>query len=196
MYKNFLIVIGVFLAALGIAWMTQNDSVPVAVENRQSAVVEPKAKSEVTQNEDGTSIYNDSEYCYNIKYKMPYAFYENYDHDLFNYDINDPQFQDGRRDGKGVKLQVQKHEFVDGRNLEKMFIQSKADEFETKLTKSNLGNIAYTNKIIKGPGGEFDVFYASTIDQKGYYTILVWNIEFDKTNIETMLKSFTPTSCL
>lgn len=137
--------------------------------------------------------YTNQADCYSIKYGIPYRIWP--DDDLVNYDFNDPIYERGNPDG--VKIQIQKDSIEDGKNFALQMAEevTSMEDIETSMQKVSLGNFQYSNKVLNGPGGAFDKFYAPAKDEKSYYRVLVWGMENDWVNVESILKTFSSVDC-
>lgn len=160
---------------------------------QKQSIIKEINKSDIQDETVGRQTYVNSKDYYEIRYDSPYRVW--LDHNLINYDANDPKYEMGNPDG--VKIQIQKHNLEKGQTFVDAIIEKnnniKAagnDANETQIEKYDLGNIQYANKVLYGPGGKFDAFYSPSNDGKNYFLIIVWNIDNDKKNINLILSTF------
>jgi hypothetical protein len=178
--------------------IAQNNDPTPPVNNSGAQEPAPTPPTGTPNTQDNSKTYTNSNQCYSIKYTSTYNVSS--EGNLVNYNANDPKYEMGNPNG--VKIQVQKRDLSNGQTLASAMIgidneTATNDEgpSQTKVKKYVLGNIQYSNKVLWGPGGTFDVFYSPSKDNKGYYAILVWNMTKDQTNVNAILTSFTPLAC-
>lgn len=167
----------------------KNQSTQQEIQQQEQAQ-KPSVQDEVV----GWQVYINSKDYYEIKYNSPpYKVW--LDHNLINYDANDPRYEMGNPDG--VKIQIQKHSLANGQifigaitEANKNIKVAGNNANETLIEKYDLGNIQYANKTLYGPGGRFDTFYSPSNDSKSYFSILVWGMDNDKENINLILSTF------
>ncbi len=167
----------------------------------QKVINEPNQNNPVSNKKENQNwkSYTNSELGFTVSYPSTYHIY--LDHNLINYDENKYE----RGNTNGVKIQVQKHNNENlGYNLStsdgvKRFIdklndnRAKNDELEsantTPITPFSFGILKYKNKVLSGPGGSFNMYYAFA-NSDIYYTILVWGETNDQEIVNKILSTF------
>lgn len=133
-------------------------------------------------NNDGYSIMHPSE------------FWPQYDHDIMNYDINDPRYERGSPDG--VKIQIQKHALgSDFRSFDEYASYQKnvSDDFNDPAKTVKLGDFITMSQYTKtGPGGAFMVYTAFDRNLNNYFDILIFEPGYSKNKelVEKIISTF------
>lgn len=175
----------------------------IALNNQESA---QKAKN-IMQNDFNSSdfeqnknwsTYMNQKVGFAISYPAKYHVY--LDNNIINYDEN--KFERGNP--IGIKIQIQRHSKENyGYDLStndgiKKFIGklnetiAKNDAFEnsnsTLAVPFSLGVLKFKNKVLSGPGGAFNIYYAFS-NNDTYYTVLVWGEKNDQETVNKILST-------
>ncbi len=168
--------------------------------------VEQQTNTQISDSNLDFKNYANAKLGYSISY--PSSYHISSENNILNYDEKD--FKRGNT--KGVKIQIQqatafafdvdvelgRQKFISSLNT---FINNKATESEeTQIEPFYLNAIKYKNRVVIGPGGSFDVYFAFPDDSSHvaisgsnsgmYFRILVWGAENDKENVNKILSTF------
>jgi|GEM_PF-3305643 len=133
-------------------------------------------------NNDGYSIMHPSE------------FWPQYDHDLMNYDINDPRYERGNPDG--IKIQIQKHTLdSDFKSFDEYITYQKktADALINPAKTIKLGDFVTMSQYTKnGPGGALMIYTAFNTNTRNYFDILIFEPGYSKNKelVEKIISTF------
>ncbi|MBU0723151.1 hypothetical protein KJ973_02990 [Patescibacteria group bacterium] len=164
--------------------ITQLNNRLLGIENKKS----PDVVGELT----GWKTYTNNNDGYSIMY--PSEFWPQCDHDLMNYDINDPRYERGNPDG--IKIQVQKH--ILGSNFESFseyiaYQKNVANDFNDPAKTIKLGDFVIMSQYTKnGPGGAFMVYTSFDQNTKNYFDILIFESGYSKNKelVEKIISTF------
>lgn len=138
--------------------------------------------------------YTSSEDGYSISY--PPSYHVAYEHNIINFD--ETKYEVGMP-LNGVKIQINKRDTTEI-GLEKEI--SKLNTYivegqinidggiETKIISKTLGEFDYYKKVLSGPGGSFEVYYAPGKTSRTYFLASVWRSEQDPEVVSKILSSF------
>jgi len=164
----------------------------IAQLKSQLAVVNNEKPADITDNSSGWKIYVNNNDGYSIMH--PSEFWPQYDHDIMNYDINDPRYERGNPDG--VKIQIQKHTLDSSfKSFDEYITYQKktADELIDSAKTVKLGDFVTMSQYTKnGPGGAFMVYTAFNKNSNNYFDILIFEPGYSKNKelVEKIISTF------
>lgn len=126
-----------------------------------------------------------------ISYPATYTYADN---NLINYDENKfvkIQFQRHSKENYGYDLSTNDgiKKFIDKLNETIAKNDALENSNSTLVDPFSLGVLKFKNKVLSGPGGAFDIYYAFT-SYDTYYTILVWGENNDQETVNKILSTF------
>ena len=68
-------------------------------------------------------------------------------------------------------------------------IKENGEGNETPIQSKVIGQISYTNTVLRGPGGSFDVYF-SFAGTDALYKILVWGTSNDQETVNKIISTF------
>ena len=143
----------------------------------------------------GWKTYDNTKGGYFIKYPSNFRIWG--ENDLVNYNADDAKYERGNP--SGIHIQIQKRNLTEV-TYEKEIINLNANiaqgqvngegATETKIEKKEIANFTHYNKVLSGPGGEFEIYYAPGNNDKTYFAVLVWGAENDLNGVLAILSTF------
>lgn len=197
--KSFAIIPTVIIIALlliGGSYIVLNNHEPI---QKSKNIMKNDFNSSDSEQNKNWSTYVNQEAEFAISYPAAYHIY--LDNNLINYDEN--KFERGN--SGGIKIQFQRHskenygydlstnggikKFIDKLNETIVKNDALENSNSTSVVPSSLGVLKFKNKVLSGPGGTFNIYYAFA-NNDTYYTVLVWGENNDQETVSKILSTF------